>query len=204
MRQAAAAAAVNCHASAAAEPPPPPLSCGCGLLLLPQVDKVYSLRRQSKEEKEAQLAGRLASPALKSLMDDHARWLVLGLRRVPARVHVCAAPHYTMHCCTCVQTNTTCASCTPRRRSAAGRRSRGDSWRQPRWHGSMAQIPGCWNRCCGTTACRQCGLRLMGGWWAAGRRSSSQREQKTRRHRPACSTSPPFSVLPISFLKTLL
>jgi hypothetical protein len=40
-----------------------------------QVDNVYSLKRQTKEEKEAQLVGRLASPALKSLMDDHARWV---------------------------------------------------------------------------------------------------------------------------------
>lgn len=43
-----------------------------------QVDKQYSLKRKSKEEREAELAGRLASPALKALLEDHARWVAAG------------------------------------------------------------------------------------------------------------------------------
>lgn len=39
----------------------------------PEVDKVYSLKRQTKEDKAAQLVGRLATPVFKALMDEHAR-----------------------------------------------------------------------------------------------------------------------------------
>lgn len=38
-----------------------------------QVDKLYALKKKTKEEKEAQLVGRLASPALKALLEEHAR-----------------------------------------------------------------------------------------------------------------------------------
>lgn len=44
----------------------------------PEVDKQYSLKRKSKEEREAELAGRLASPALKALLEDHARAVHAG------------------------------------------------------------------------------------------------------------------------------
>ncbi|KAL4439499.1 hypothetical protein ABPG77_008828 [Micractinium sp. CCAP 211/92] len=44
----------------------------------PEVDRQYALKRKSKEEREAELAGRLASPALKALLEEHARALHAG------------------------------------------------------------------------------------------------------------------------------
>ncbi|KAL4437326.1 hypothetical protein ABPG75_004465 [Micractinium tetrahymenae] len=44
----------------------------------PEVDKLYALKRKTKEEKEADLVGRLASPALKALLEEHARAVHAG------------------------------------------------------------------------------------------------------------------------------
>lgn len=41
----------------------------------PEVDRKYSLKKKSKEEKAAELVGRLGSPTLKALLEDHARGL---------------------------------------------------------------------------------------------------------------------------------
>ena len=39
-----------------------------------QVDKKYALKRKTREEKEADLVGRLSTPALKALLEEHGRW----------------------------------------------------------------------------------------------------------------------------------
>ena len=41
----------------------------------PEVDAQYSLKRKTKAEREADLVGRLASPSLKSLLEEHATWV---------------------------------------------------------------------------------------------------------------------------------
>ncbi|PSC73569.1 prepilin-type N-terminal cleavage methylation domain-containing [Micractinium conductrix] len=44
----------------------------------PEVDKKYALKRKTREEKEADLVGRLSTPALKALLEEHGRSVRAG------------------------------------------------------------------------------------------------------------------------------